>query len=110
MYDDKWKIFYQFRRSKGITAVEATSPQVADFLCHLRNTRNLKGSTLVTYVAAISIILTMTNGEKQEKVPKLIALLRSYKLEDQKKKSKSPSRYLNVVLINKSNKGLSIFI
>lgn len=46
---------------KRFTAAKATSPQVADFLCHLRSTRDLKCSTLETYLAAISYLRNFPN-------------------------------------------------
>ncbi|XP_071100530.1 uncharacterized protein [Haliotis cracherodii] len=98
LYDDKWKSFDQFATSKGFSAAKATIPQVADYLCHLRSTRNLEGSTLGTYLAAISSVLTMANGIKLTKVPEMIALLRSFRLEDQQKRFKAPAWDLNIVL------------
>ncbi|XP_071085823.1 uncharacterized protein [Haliotis cracherodii] len=98
LYDDKWKSFDQFATSKGFSAAKATIPQVADSLCHLRSTRNLKGSTLGTYLAAISSVLTMANGIKLTKVPELIALLRSFRHEDQQKSFRAPAWDLNIVL------------
>lgn len=43
LYDNKWKSFDQFTRSKGYPASKATSPQVSYFLCHLQSNRNLQG-------------------------------------------------------------------
>ncbi|XP_071099803.1 uncharacterized protein [Haliotis cracherodii] len=98
LYDDKWKSFDQFATSEGFSVAKATIPQVADYLCHLRSTRHLKGSTLGTYLAAFSSVLTMANGIKLTKVPELIALLRSFRLEDQQKRFRAPAWDLNIVL------------
>ncbi|XP_067685891.1 uncharacterized protein [Haliotis asinina] len=75
------------------------SPQfVANFLMFLRNSKHLKGSTLGTYLSALNSVLAVKTDRQISKVPELVALLKAFKLEDQKVKFRPPAWDLNVVL------------
>ncbi|XP_067681356.1 uncharacterized protein [Haliotis asinina] len=97
LYDDKWKQFETYTRKKGFSVNKATHPQIADNLCYLPHSKGLKGSTLSTYLAALSSVITMGTGTKLTKAPELIALLRSFKLEDQQHRFRAPAWDLNIV-------------
>ncbi|XP_048258995.1 uncharacterized protein LOC125384266 [Haliotis rufescens] len=75
------------------------SPQfLAEFLLYLRSSRRLKGSTISTYLVAINSVLAIPDDWRMTNIPELQALLRSFRLEDQKAKFRLPAWDLNVVL------------
>ena len=98
LYDDKWKSFQSFCRSRDKDPLTASSPLLADFFIHLRQERKLAGSTISTYLAAINSVLNLSKGKVSIKSPELFAMIRSFRLEDQKRKFKPPAWDLNLVL------------
>lgn len=80
--EEIWPVCEVIKRVLRSKSYIATSGGI---LAQLRNTRSYNGSTLGTYLAAISSVLTMANEKTLTMVPELIALLRSYKVENQKK-------------------------
>ncbi|XP_067670746.1 uncharacterized protein [Haliotis asinina] len=100
---DKWKCFEAYARKKGFLVNKATNPQIADYLCYLRQSKGLKGSTLSTYLAALSSVITMGTGTKLTEVPERLALLHSFNLEDQQHRFRAPALDLNVVLQHRTS-------
>ena len=78
--------------------LQAEPQFLAEFLLYLRNTRSLKGGTIATYLAAINTVLAAKRGKKVSTTPELQGLLKSFKIEDQKKKFRPPAWDLNIVL------------
>ena len=98
LYDDKWKSFQTFCSSKRWDPMLVTTPQVADFVVHLRQRRHLAGSTIATYIAAVNSVLAMARGKEATRSPEIFAIIRGYRLEDQKKKFRPPAWDLNILL------------
>ena len=98
LYDDKWKSFEVFCRGKQVDPLGVSPQFVAEFFLYLRNTRKLKGGTIATYLVALNTVLAVRTGVKFSTVPELQAMLKAFKLEDQKKIFRSPAWDLNVVL------------
>lgn len=98
LYDDKWLSFENFCKDAGRDPLSVDPQFVANFLLHLRQKRHLKGGTISTYLSALNSVLAVKSDRKFSKVPELVALLKSFKLEDQKLKFRPPAWDLNVVL------------
>ncbi|XP_071084229.1 uncharacterized protein [Haliotis cracherodii] len=98
LYDDKWVSFETFCKAKGQDPTTASPQFLAEYLLHLRTQRHLKGSTITTYLVALNSVLAVPDNRKITKIPELQALLRSFRLEDQKTKFRPPAWDLNVVL------------
>ena len=67
-----------------------TVPMVGDFLVHLRDKEHLKGSTIGTYLTAVSTVLRRSCDIYPAKSQELQAIVRSFRLEDQKLVFKPP--------------------
>ena len=98
LYDDKWDSFEKFCHSKKVDPLKSAPQFLAEFLLHLRKSRSLKGGTIATYLAAINSVLAAKRGKKVSTTPELQSLLKSFKIEDQKKKFRPPAWDLNIVL------------
>ena len=57
---------------------------IGDFLIFLRDVKELKGSTIGTYLTVVSSVLRRTCDIQPSKSPDLQAMVRSFRLEDQK--------------------------
>ena len=58
----------------------------------------MKGSTISTYLSALSSVLSVQSEVKLSKVPELLAIIKAFRLEDQKIQFRPPAWDLNVVL------------
>ena len=71
---------------------------VGDFLVFLRDVKKLKGSTIGTYLTAVSTVLRRTTDTSPAQSPELQAMVRSFRLEDQRKVFRPPQWDLNIIL------------
>jgi integrase len=99
LYNNKWTLFSKYCVVHKIKRPDKASIcQVADFLLFLRQTRKLKASTICTYLAGISSVLTYSGGVKMSTRPELLAILKNFKVEDRKTASPPPKWDLNIVM------------
>ena len=98
LYDTKWDSFVSYCTSQGVDPAASTPQIVSDFVLHLRRSRSLRGGTIATYVSAINTVLAATSGVRVGSAPEVSAILRGFRLEDQRKKFRPPAWDLNVVL------------
>ena len=98
LYDKKWQVFASFCNSQGWATEDVRVPMVGDFLVHLRDAKKLKGSTIGTYLTAVSSVLRRTIDISPAQSPELQAMVRSFRLEDQRKVFKPPQWDLNIIL------------
>ena len=98
LYDTKWDSFVSYCTSQGVDPATSTPQIVSDFVLHLRRSRSLRGGTIATSVSAINTVLAATSGVRVGSAPEVSAILRGFRLEDQRKKFRPPAWDLNVVL------------
>ena len=103
LYDKKWDTFVEFAKTQDWSLEAITVPMVGEFLVHLRDGKHLKGSTIGTYLTAISSVLRRSCDINPSKSPDLQAMVRSFRLEDQKLVFKPPQWDLNTVLTHLSS-------
>ncbi len=98
LYDLKWNSFLAFCRARRKDARQPDLPFLAEFLIHLRTSRHLSGATISTYLSGISSVWAKLTSKPVSRSPELLAIIKSFKLEDQRKKFRPPAWDLNVVL------------
>ena len=98
LYDLKWDSFLEFAHSRKKNPLEPDVPFLAEFLLFLRRSKNLKGSTISTYLTAVSSVWSKASEVPISKSAELVAIVKSFRLEDQRKKFRPPEWDLNVVL------------
>ncbi len=98
-YNVRWLCFQRWCARKKLRPQTVRLERVAEFLLHLRNSRNLKGSTIATYISVIATVRDPATGTKLASFPELIAMIKGFKQEDQVQKFRPPKWNLNIVLL-----------
>ena len=98
LYDVRWLAFVTSCRRKNRDPGVVDVPFLADYLLYLRNEKNLAGSTIGTYLASISSVWSRSSSTIVSRIPELTAILKSFRLGDNRRRFKPPAWDLNTVL------------
>ena len=71
---------------------------MAEYLLFLRNVRKLSAGSIASHLSAIASVLKINKNAKTSSTPAISNILKSFRLEDQKKKFRLPAWDLGVVL------------
>lgn len=99
IYQGKWNIFNTWCVENKFKALEVTAPIVADFLCHLRDKKDLATSTIEGYRTAISHVVKAVSGIDLGKDQQLTSLINNLGKADPSRKSTVPNWDLSLVLL-----------
>ena len=94
----KWRVFTRWCDDRGITALDATIPQVADFLNYLYDRQGLRPTTIDGYRVAIAGALKHRRGVSISKDPALLDLSTWMHRDRPRSSSTAPPWDLSLVL------------
>ena len=77
LYQSRWKIFCGWCRGRSVAPVNATVPEVVDFLIHLRQDKGLSVSAVKGYCSALNSMLAL-KGRDLAASREITTLLRSF--------------------------------
>ena len=78
VYEGKWKILHTWCRSKGLDPIQASTPNIADFLLYLFKQKGLSPITIEGYRTAIAGAIKYATGIDLGTDPALSALIHSF--------------------------------
>ena len=98
LYESKWRGFCDWCVERGTDPLQATVPDVADFLCHLHDVKKLVVSTIRGYVTAINHVFKAIRDLNIGKNEQLIGLISNFERDTSVVREPLPPWDLSVVL------------
>ena len=98
LYESKWRIFCDWCAGRSTDPLQATVPDIADFLCHLHDNKHLVISTIRGYVTAINHVFKATRDLNIGKNDQLIGLISNFERDTSIVRDPLPVWDLSVVL------------